>query len=71
MTNIETFNLDSRQLARIEAVHRGFLYQHLVVRTTYERITEGDEWLQLNYLEEEAEGYNTVERGEEKLFVSS
>ena len=28
-TNIENFNLDSRQLARIEAVHRGFLYQHL------------------------------------------
>lgn len=26
---IESFNLDSRQLARIEAVHRGFLYQHL------------------------------------------
>jgi len=29
VTNIETFNLDSRQLTRIEAVHRGFLYQHL------------------------------------------
>ncbi len=28
-TEIEKFNLDSRQLARIEAVHRGFLYQHL------------------------------------------
>ncbi|MEH2530882.1 hypothetical protein V1277_002741 [Bradyrhizobium sp. AZCC 1588] len=27
--DIETFNLDSRQLARIESVHRGFLYQHL------------------------------------------
>lgn len=26
---METFNLDARQLARIEAVHRGFLYQHL------------------------------------------
>jgi len=26
---IESFNLDSRQLARIESVHRGFLYQHL------------------------------------------
>lgn len=26
---METFNLDKRQLARIEAVHRGFLYQHL------------------------------------------
>lgn len=26
---METFNLDPRQLARIEAVHRGFLYQHL------------------------------------------
>jgi hypothetical protein len=39
----------------------------LVVRTTYERITEGDEWLQLNYLEEEAEGYNTIEK-EKKNF---
>ncbi|MEQ9813325.1 MAG: ATP-binding protein [Azospirillaceae bacterium] len=26
---METFTLDARQLARIEAVHRGFLYQHL------------------------------------------
>ncbi|EQD40811.1 hypothetical protein B1A_16312, partial [mine drainage metagenome] len=26
---MENFNLDARQLARIEAVHRGFLYQHL------------------------------------------
>lgn len=26
---IDSFNLDSRQLARIESVHRGFLYQHL------------------------------------------
>ena len=26
---MESFNLDARQLARIEAVHRGFLYQHL------------------------------------------
>ncbi len=25
---MESFNLDARQLARIEAVHRGFLYQH-------------------------------------------
>ena len=38
-----------------------------VVRTTYEKITEGDEWLQLDYLEEEAEGYNTVEK-EKKTF---
>ncbi|WP_438382320.1 ATP-binding protein [Asaia sp. BMEF1] len=28
---MENFNLDARQLARIEAVHRGFLYQHLYV----------------------------------------
>jgi hypothetical protein len=28
-TNIGNPNLDGRQLARIEAVHRGFLYQHL------------------------------------------
>jgi len=26
---MESFSLDTRQLARIEAVHRGFLYQHL------------------------------------------
>lgn len=26
---LESFNLDPRQLARIEAVHGGFLYQHL------------------------------------------
>jgi hypothetical protein len=26
---MESFNLNARQLARIEAVHRGFLYQHL------------------------------------------
>jgi hypothetical protein len=39
----------------------------LVVRTTYQKITESEEWLQLNYLEEEAEGYNTVEK-EKKNF---
>jgi len=33
-----------------------------VVRKIYQEITESDEWLQLNYLEEEAEGYNTVEK---------
>jgi uncharacterized protein YceK len=38
-----------------------------VVRTTYQNITESDEWLQLSYLEEEAEGYNTVEK-EKKNF---
>jgi len=30
----------------------------LVVRSTYQEITESDEWLQLNYLQEEAEGSN-------------
>lgn len=39
-----------------------------VVRATYQSITESDEWLQLNYLEEEAEGYNTVEK-EKKSFT--
>lgn len=39
-----------------------------VVRNCYKRITESDEWLQLNYLEEEAEGYNTVEK-EKKNFA--
>jgi hypothetical protein len=40
----------------------------LVVRKAYQDLTEGDEWLQLSYLEEEAEGYNTVEK-EKKSFV--
>jgi hypothetical protein len=39
-----------------------------VVRKTYQEITEGNEWLQLSYLEEEAEGYNTVEK-EKKNFT--
>jgi hypothetical protein len=39
-----------------------------VVRKLYQDITEGDEWLQLNYLEEEADGYNTVEK-EKKNFA--
>lgn len=30
---MENFNLDARQLARIEAVHRAFLYQHLYAAT--------------------------------------
>lgn len=39
-----------------------------VVRKIYQEIVEGEEWLQLNYLEEEAEGYNTVEK-ERKNFA--
>ena len=39
-----------------------------VVWQMYQAITEGDEWLQLSYLEEEAEGYNTVEK-EKKNFA--
>jgi hypothetical protein len=39
-----------------------------IVRRAYQTLTEGEEWLQLNYLEEEAEGYNTVEK-EKKNFV--
>jgi hypothetical protein len=39
-----------------------------VVQEMYEAITASDEWLQLNYLEEEAEGYNTVEK-ERKNFA--
>lgn len=38
-----------------------------VVRKVYQAITESDDWLQLTYLEEEAEGYNTVEK-EKKNF---
>jgi hypothetical protein len=33
-----------------------------VARGLYKEITESDEWLMLDYLEEEAEGYNTTER---------
>jgi hypothetical protein len=40
----------------------------IVVRKAYQELTEGDEWLQLNYLEDEAEGYNTVEK-EKKNFT--
>lgn len=39
-----------------------------VVRRCYQSITESDEWLQLNYLEEEVEGYNTIEK-EKKNFT--
>lgn len=39
-----------------------------VVRNCYQAITESTDWLQLNYLEEEAEGYNTVEK-EKKNFA--
>lgn len=38
-----------------------------VVRKIYDELTEGDEWLQLSYLEEEADTYNTVEK-EKKNF---
>jgi hypothetical protein len=38
-----------------------------VSRRLYKDITESDDWLQLDYLEEEAEGYNTIER-ERKSF---
>jgi hypothetical protein len=38
-----------------------------VVRGLYKEITESDDWLALDYLEEEAEGYNTTER-EKKNF---
>jgi hypothetical protein len=39
-----------------------------VVRKIYQEIVESDEWLQLTYLEEEAEGFNTVEK-EKKNFA--
>jgi hypothetical protein len=39
-----------------------------VVRATYQKITESDEWLALSYLEDEAEGFNTVEK-EKKNFA--
>ncbi|WP_395753858.1 ATP-binding protein [Prosthecobacter sp.] len=38
-----------------------------VVRKIYQDLMESDEWLQLSYLEEEADGYNTVEK-EKKNF---
>jgi len=39
-----------------------------VVVSIYERLRAGDEWLQLDYLEEEADTYNTVEK-EKKNFT--
>jgi hypothetical protein len=39
-----------------------------IVRNAYQTITESDDWLQINYLEEEAEAYNTVEK-EKKNFA--
>ena len=39
-----------------------------VVRANYQKITESDEWLALSYLEDEAEGFNTVEK-EKKNFA--
>lgn len=53
---MESSNLDARQLARIEAVHRGFLYQHLYAATCLFRaaasgvthvVVENDEDLEL------------------------
>jgi hypothetical protein len=38
-----------------------------VVRKIYQELIEGDEWLQLSYLEEEVEAFNTVEK-EKKNF---
>ncbi|HRY51434.1 MAG TPA: ATP-binding protein [Candidatus Paceibacterota bacterium] len=38
-----------------------------VARKIYQEIVEGDEWLQLSYLEEESESYNTIEK-EKKNF---
>ncbi|MET4029529.1 MULTISPECIES: ATP-binding protein [unclassified Bradyrhizobium] len=39
---VETFNIDSRQIARIEAVHRGFLYQHIyTVACLFQAATAG------------------------------
>lgn len=38
-----------------------------VIRKIYQELIESDEWLQLNYLEDEAEGYNTIEK-EKKNF---
>jgi hypothetical protein len=40
----------------------------LVVRKIYDEIIQSDDWLQLTYLEDEAEGYNTVEK-ENKNFA--
>jgi hypothetical protein len=39
-----------------------------VVRKIYDEIIQSDDWLQLTYLEDEAEGYNTVEK-ENKNFA--
>jgi hypothetical protein len=62
---MESFSLDARQLARIEAVHRGFLYQHLYAAACLFRaaksgvthvIVENDEDIELVFPEKRIYG---------------
>jgi hypothetical protein len=71
-----SFNLDARQLARIEAVHRGFLYQHLYAAACLLRaaqsgvihvIVENDEDIELVFAEKRIYG-QVKTRGSHLIF---
>lgn len=73
---MESFNLDARQLARIEAVHRGFLYQHLYAAACLFRaaqsgvthvIVENDEDIELVLSEKRIYG-QVKTRGSQLIF---
>jgi hypothetical protein len=73
---MESFNLDARQLARIEAVHRGFLYQHLYAAACLFRaaqsgvthvIVENDEDIELVFPEKRIYG-QVKTRGSQLIF---
>ncbi len=73
---MESFNLDARQLARIEAVHRGFLYQHLYAAACLFRaaqsgvthvIVENDEDIELGFPEKRIYG-QVKTRGSQLIF---
>jgi hypothetical protein len=73
---MENFNLDPRQLARIEAVHRGFLYQHLYAAACLFRaakagvthvIVENDEDIELVFPERRIYG-QVKTRGSQLIF---
>ncbi|WP_206051380.1 hypothetical protein [Roseibium algicola] len=70
---MESFNLDARQLARIEAVHRGFLYQHLYAAACLFRaaksgvthvIVENDEDIELVFTEKRIYGQVKTRRSQ-------
>lgn len=70
---MENFNLDASQLARIEAVHRGFLYQHLYAAACLFRaaqsgvthvIVENDEDIELVFPEKRIYGQVKTRRSQ-------